>query len=95
MIDTAWIALIGTVIGGAGLKVIESILSRGSEKTDLATDLRTELRAEVTTLKEEIRQVEKDLDLWKEKYFLLLQEYLEVKSNLTQQQEKNKGGDEW
>jgi hypothetical protein len=94
VIDTAWIALIGTVVGGAGLKVIEKALSRGGDQVDLATKMRAELRSEVTTLKEEIRHVEKDLDLWKEKYFLLLQDYLEVKSKVDMQK-KPKGGDEW
>lgn len=87
--DTAWIALIGTLLGGAGLKIIESFLSRGQKKVDTATAMREELRKESDSLKsdaaklrEEIRQVEKDLDAWKEKYFLLLQEYLEIKSQI-------------
>lgn len=81
--DTAWIALIGTVFGGAGLKVIEQILSRGQKGADTATQMREELRKESAGLKEELRTVEKELDAWKEKYFLLLQEYLEIKSHMT------------
>lgn len=80
--DTAWIALIGTVFGGAGLKLIESFLARGQGKSDAAAAMRDELRKESTTLREELRVVEKDLDAWKEKYFLLLQEYLELKSQI-------------
>lgn len=82
MIDTAWIALIGTVFGGAGLKLIENFLSRGQGKIDAATQLRDELRKESTALREEIKQVEKELDQWKEKYFILLQEFLEIKSQI-------------
>jgi hypothetical protein len=80
--DTAWIALIGTVFGGAGLKAMESILARGSKKVDTATQMREELRKESASLKEELRSAEKELDAWKEKYFLLLEEYLEIKSHI-------------
>jgi len=82
MIDTAWIALIGTVFGGAGLKIVEKVLSNGQGKIDAATQLRDELRKESSALREEIKQVEKELDQWKEKYFILLQEFLEIKSHI-------------
>lgn len=96
--DTAWIALIGTVFGGAGLKLIESVLSRGQGKIDTATAMREELRKESVALREELRTVEKDLDAWKEKYFLLLQEYLEIKSHLahgTQPEPEDDEREEW
>lgn len=81
--DTAWIALIGTLFGGVVLKIVEGILARGSKKADTATEMRDELRKESTSLREELRVVEKELDAWKEKYFMLLQEYLEIKSAMT------------
>lgn len=95
--DTAWIALIGTVFGGAGLKIIENILSKGQDKVDTATAMRQELRSESIQLKDEIRQVEKELDQWKEKYFLLLQQYLEAKADHDQVHPKKKEPDkpEW
>lgn len=95
--DTAWIALIGTLMGGAGLKAVEGFLGKGQKRVDNATAMREELRRESESLKDdaaelraEIRQVEKDLDLWKEKYFLLLQEYLEAKSQLEHVPKKKK-----
>lgn len=96
-LDTAWIALIGTVLGGTGLKLLESFLSRGQGKADAATSMREELRKESTTLREELRIVEKDLDSWKEKYFLLLQEYLELKSQFSHNEPNviPKDQDEW
>lgn len=81
--DTAWIALIGTVFGGAGLKIIESVLSRGQGKIDTATQLRDELRKESTALRDEMKSVEKELDQWKERYYLLMQEYLEIKAHMS------------
>lgn len=92
--DTAWIALIGTLFGGVVLKVAESILARGSKRADTATQMREELRKESSSLKEELRVVEKELDAWKEKYFLLLQEYLEIKSAMTHQQPKHAADEE-
>lgn len=80
MLDTAWIALIGTVFGGAGLKVIEKVLSKGMVKDDIATNLRTELRKDATELRAELKVVEHELDNWKVKYFELLQQFIELKS---------------
>lgn len=79
-LDTAWIALIGTVFGGVGLKGLEAFLARGSNKEDAASQLRDELRSDSKSLRKELRQQEKSLDGWKEKYFMLLQEYLEEKT---------------
>lgn len=93
--DTAWIALIGTLAGGAGLKVVEKVLSSGAEKTDTASKLREELRKDQTELKEELRRVDHELDQWKEKYFLLLQEYLEVKSQVAHEPEKPPDPNDW
>lgn len=93
--DTAWIALIGTLFGGVILKTVESILARSSKRTDTATAMREELRKEQSVLKEELRTAEKELDLWKEKYFLLLQEYLEVKSELGPRTVKKDKADDW
>jgi GrpB-like predicted nucleotidyltransferase (UPF0157 family) len=92
--DTAWIALIGTLFGGVVLKIVESVLARGSKKSDTATAMRDELRKESTSLREELRAVEKELDAWKEKYFLLLQDYLEIKSAIVHEPKEPKK-DEW
>lgn len=93
--DTAWIALIGTVFGGAGLKLMESFLARGSKQVDTATAMREELRKESASLKEELRAVEKELDLWKEKYFTLMTEYLEIKSQVAPTTPTNRRQQDW
>lgn len=82
LMDPAWIALISTFLGGIGLRIAERVLARGQVRQDAATALREELRRESSALKEEVRLVEKELDLWKEKYFTLLQKYLELKAQL-------------
>jgi hypothetical protein len=81
-VGTEWIALIGTVAGGIGLKITESILSRGTKKADTATAMRAELRQESVALREELRAVEKELDEWRDKYYELMQELVDVKSSL-------------
>jgi signal transduction histidine kinase len=75
----AWIALIGTVFGGAGLKIIEQILGRKGRKEDFATAIRSELRTEVTSLRHEADQLRDEadelrheLDLWRRKYYSLV-----------------------
>lgn len=95
--EATWIALIGTVLGGpAVLKMIEWIMGRGKNRQDAATAMREELRKESEALKldaanlrEEIRRVEKEMDEWKEKYFTLLQQYLEVKGQLMSTKEED------
>lgn len=91
-----WIALLGTFLGGpAVIKFVEYILGRNKNKSDDAKSMREELRKEGESLKkdaadlrEEIRRVEREMDAWKEKYFALLQEYLELKSKVIEDGEK-------
>lgn len=73
--NEAWIALIGTVFGGAGLKAVEVILTKSKTKDDIATQIRSELRTEVQGLREELRRVEDELDEWKQKYYDLLDQF--------------------
>jgi hypothetical protein len=77
--EEAWLALVGTVFGGAGLKIVEAFLGRRKSRDDLAASLRTELRVEVSELRlevhrlmEENRELEAALDEWREKYFNVL-----------------------
>jgi predicted nuclease with TOPRIM domain len=81
-IATAWIALIGTVLGGVGLKIVEHWLGRSKIRDDTATQLRNELRAEILTLRQELNNVEADLDKWRGKYYELMDNFIKVKSEL-------------
>lgn len=82
-IDPAWIALIGTVCGGVGLKVAEHWLGRNKVKADDAAQIRTELRQEITSQREEIRQLETDVDKWKQEYYDLRDKYINLQTELT------------
>lgn len=93
--DTAWIALIGTLFGGVVLKITESTLSKGNQKIDAATSMREELRKDQKELRDQLRVVDHELDMWKEKYFVLLADYLELKSQVPAPVKKEDKVDDW
>lgn len=76
-IDPAWIALIGTLCGGLGLKLLEYFLGRGQLKVTEEGQIRKELRGEVTELKAENRQLEADVDKWRREYYDLRDKNIE------------------
>lgn len=77
--NEALVALMAAVFGGAGLKVIEHVLSRTKDKVDFAAQLRDELRTEVTSLRTELKGVDDSLDVWKQRYFALLAHYNDMR----------------
>jgi hypothetical protein len=66
------LALVAAIFGGAGLKLIESILSRTASRSALAKEIRDELRVEVLRLRDELNEVSERLKKQKEEYFRLL-----------------------
>lgn len=89
-LDPAWIALIGTVFGGAGLKAVETWLGKNRVRVDDATRMRDELRLEITAQREEIKQLETDVDKWRDEYYNLRDKYVELQTELTLALEKIK-----
>lgn len=75
-IEPAWIAFGGTVFGGVGLKVIEHWLGRNKIKVDDAQQIRDELRLEITSQREEIRELEAEVKSWRDQYYEVLQKYM-------------------
>lgn len=74
-LDPAWIALIGTIFGGVGLKVLEHWLGKSKVKIDEASKLRDELRIEITAQREEIKALESEVDRWRKDYYDLRDKY--------------------
>ena len=79
---TPLIALVGTIFGGAGLKITERWLNRAKEKNDTAKQIRDELRGDIETrrqeiidLKAEVDKVEKEVNEWQDKYYELRDKY--------------------
>lgn len=81
--DAAWIALTGTVAGSVGLRVVEHFLTRNKVKVDDAARIRDELRLEITTQREEIKQLEADAIKWRDEYYNLRDKYVELQTELT------------
>lgn len=81
--DPAVIALIGTIFGGVGLKVMEHFLSKGKIRIDEATQLRSELRLEIEALREEVRQLEAAVDKWREEYYNVRDQLIAKQTELT------------
>jgi hypothetical protein len=73
--NPALLAVIGTIFGGAGLKIVESFLNRGKAQSDVAAAIRAELRTDVQGLRDEVRKLENELDTWKAKYYDLLDQF--------------------
>lgn len=73
-----WFAFFAAIFGGAGLKLIETLLNKGKIKQDVAQQIRTELREEITGLRTELKHVEEELDKWKAKYYELLTQFIKT-----------------
>lgn len=95
---TELFTLLGVVFGGVGLKMIESFLNRGKEKVDLAAQIRDELRedierykSEVAEYKKEVRELNINVEDWKQKYYKLLEDQGKLKdTNADQQNQINR-----
>lgn len=87
--NDAWIILAGTLFGGAGLKLVESWLSRNKDKDAHGTQIREELRTEITSLRdqltkarEEEAKLEAEIELWRAKYYDLRDIYAKAQTEL-------------
>lgn len=82
-LDPAWIALIGTLCGGIGLKVLEHWLGKSKYRSDEATQIRSELRQEVSSQKEEVRLLSTERDAWRKQYYDLRDKYTVLRAEHT------------
>ena len=80
-LDPAWIALIGTLCGGLGLKLLEHWLGKSKIRIDEATKLRDELRIEINAQREEIKALEEQVDKWRKDYYDLRDEFAQAKTD--------------
>lgn len=82
-VDPAYIALIGTLCGGIGLKVAEHYLGRNNRRDDDASRIRDELRIEITNLREDRRELETRLEELQAKYLGLYEKHVAQTTDLT------------
>lgn len=80
------IVLASAAFGGAGVKVVDSLVKRYQSKIDSTAQIRQELRDEAEGLRLENHLLLGELDEWRDKYFLLLQEYHNQKVELQRAQ---------
>lgn len=81
-LDPTVVALIGTIMGGVGLKIAEYFLGKGRVKVDDASRIRDELRLEITALRTENHQLETERDKWRSDYYALYQKNMGVTTDL-------------
>lgn len=63
------IAAVGALVVGVIMKYVAKVSDRRKDNLAEHLELRKELREELDTVKDELRQLQKDLDEWREKYY--------------------------
>lgn len=74
-LPSGWLALIGAVFGGVGMKVLEYRLNRPNQEIATAKAFRDELRADVMRLRDELHAVEKENDELRDKYWKAIDDH--------------------
>lgn len=78
------IAICAAVLSGMGTALIANIRDHKKEENRKKERYQDQLRLDLKDLKIELYQVEKDLILWKDKYYDAIQQLISVKSELEQ-----------
>lgn len=88
--NAGFVALVGTIFGGAGLKVIESWLGKAKERATEAQGIREELRKEIDNLRTQLERADAEekrleglVEEWRAKYYDLRDEKQKVVTDLT------------
>lgn len=88
--NSAFVALLGTIFGGAGLKLVESWLGKAKERAASEAGMREELRKEIQSLRdrldraaEEEKRLEALIDKWRGDYYNLRDEHQSTVTELT------------
>lgn len=103
---TAIITMIGTVFAGAGLKAVDSWLSKSGAKSTVDSQLREEYRDTITDkrkdiaelkqdiegAKREIDELEEEVHRWRNKYYEELRVKMELMSRLRYLEERFENG---
>lgn len=66
-----WVALVAAIFGGAGLKLVETFISRRQRRDDLLGKLVADKDREIARLSEQIDDAESKEAEWREKYWEL------------------------
>lgn len=74
--------LLSALFGGAGVKLLDKLLSKRGDAFGEAMKIREELRAEIDTLRAEINTKRTEADSWRSKYWEQIEENIQLKSEL-------------
>lgn len=87
--NPGFIALLGTLFGGAGLEFVRRLMDRKQRATDEASKIREELRKEIdglrlqlTSASTEEQRLESEIERWKGLYYDQKEEYLRTITDL-------------
>jgi hypothetical protein len=79
---TLFVGLGSAIIGSLGTKFFDVKLSRKKMQVDYASQIRSEQRAELLSLRFDYQALERQADKWREKYFEVVEENIELKKEL-------------
>jgi chromosome segregation ATPase len=80
--NPGFIALMGTLFGGAGLKIVENWLNKAKNRAAEEAAAREEFKDEIEALKLEIIRINTLLDEWKTKYYEVREQKTRVETDL-------------
>ncbi len=88
--NAAFLALVGTIFGGAGLKIIEHWLGKAKTRADAGLAIREELRKDIESLRKQLEKAAAEelrleglVEEWRSKYYELHTEKEKVVTELT------------
>lgn len=88
--NPGFIAIVTTILGGIGLKVVETWLGRAKSRSDADLAYRTELRADIDRMRQQLldseaeeARLQVEIEKWKNAYYDLRDEKQKVVTELT------------
>ena len=80
--ETMLAILGGGAAGASGTSLFKFILSRREQTLTNEEKLRLELQEQIDALKDEIHALRADVNLWRDKYFEILEDHIQLKARL-------------
>lgn len=88
--NPGFVAIISSIFGGVGLKIIGTWFERSNKRISDGASIREELRTEITSLRSQLvdmkveeTRLEKEIDNWKEKYYIEFAGHQQTVTELT------------
>jgi len=82
--ETMLALLGGGAAGASGTSLFKFILSRREQTLTNEEKLRLELQEQIDALKAEVQTLREDVNIWRDKYFEILEDHIQLKARLEQ-----------